>query len=74
MVIKKNNSTSTVIVIDCDVSRQYRYGNLKYDSIGTVIKRFEVNEVEEIDDASVIIRHLSVGITAETVLKPIVTT
>jgi hypothetical protein len=31
-------------------------------------------EVEGIDDASVIIRHLSVGITAETVLKPIVTT
>ncbi len=32
-----------------------------------------INEVEGIDDASVIIRHLSVGITAETVLKPIVT-
>ncbi len=30
-------------------------------------------EVEGIDDASVIIRHLSVGITVETVLKPIVT-
>ncbi len=31
------------------------------------------NEVEGIVDASVIIGHLSVGITAETVLKPIVT-
>ncbi len=30
-------------------------------------------EVEGIDDASVIIRHLSVGITAETVLKLIIT-
>jgi hypothetical protein len=30
-------------------------------------------EVEGIDDASVIIRQLSVDITAETVLKPIVT-
>jgi hypothetical protein len=30
-------------------------------------------EVEGIDDASVIIRHQSIGITAETVLKPIVT-
>ncbi len=28
---------------------------------------------EQIDDASVIIRHLSVGITAETVIKLIVT-
>ncbi len=30
-------------------------------------------EVEGIDDASVIIHHLFIGITAETVLKPIVT-
>ncbi len=31
------------------------------------------SEVEGIDDASVIRRHLSIGITAETVIKPIVT-
>ncbi len=31
------------------------------------------SEVEGIDDASVIIRHLSIGITAVTVLKPSVT-
>ncbi len=31
------------------------------------------NEVEGIDDASVIMLHLSIGITAETVLKPILT-
>jgi hypothetical protein len=32
-----------------------------------------VNEVEGIDSASVIIHHLSIGITAETVIKPIIT-
>ncbi len=31
------------------------------------------SEVEGIDNASVIIRHLSVGITAQTVMKPIIT-
>ncbi len=30
-------------------------------------------KVEGIDNDSVIIRHLSVGITAETVIKPIIT-
>jgi hypothetical protein len=33
-----------------------------------------MSEVEGIDNASVIICHLSIGITAETVIKPIITT
>jgi hypothetical protein len=41
--------------------------------INKVLFHSETIEVEGIDDASVIIRHLSVGITAETFLKPIVT-
>jgi hypothetical protein len=35
--------------------------------------KFFCIEVEGIDNASVIKRHLSVGITAETVIKPIIT-
>ncbi len=44
-------------------------GTLKFNSL----KSSPPTEVEGIDNASVIIRHLSVGITAETVIKPTIT-